>query len=448
MIIHDPAVNDGGAFPSVMGSNGQISAGDDTLREYLQLISKFKNSVYVIRGQRGQGVVSSGSLPSWNGFFLTAETSLPTMGNKATDGFDVVSLNPFVSVAACSNSFITGLAKALVYMYRPKKCDVLDKTMVGEFINQMYKNNISAFIAGGGGSGAYSSEEAAESAGQGFSMHLLIRKEPVSEKPAFNPLLEGCGGESNATLTGAEEVAQAADSIEKIEGLDSSIDNKCFESLQKKGINLLKVKKIKVHEKITGFELVKPSRTKRMWYNVKCAPSVFGNPPLKFSASAEGGGSSGGKVWKQSMTKVSVSPSDVVTPQMQQNFDDYEEKTGNPGFAIEKAIWNMMSAELSAQMKQQRWIDLVTGKSSSITFEGAGGLSGIPSVGSGVESISISVSGGKTTTTINMGNSLLKQLISILRGSTLSSGGFTFTGTDVVNSASNPKFGKMSRGGF
>ena len=99
-------------------------------------------------------------------------------------------------------------------------------------------------------------------------------------------------------------------------------------------------------------------------------------------------------------------------------------------------------------MKQQRWIDLVTGKSSSITFEGAGGLSGIPSVGSGVESISISVSGGKTTTTINMGNSLLKQLISILRGSTLSSGGFTFTGTDVVNSASNPKFGKMSRGGF
>jgi hypothetical protein len=185
-----------------------------------------------------------------------------------------------------------------------------------------------------------------------------------------------------------------------------------------------------------------------MWYNVKCAPSVFGNPPLKFSASAEGGGSSGGEVWKKSMTKVSVSPSDVVTPQMQQNFDDYEEKSGNPGFAIEKAIWNMMSAELSAQMKQQRWIDLVTGKSSSITFEGGGGLSGIPSVGSGVESMSISVSGGKTTTTINMGNSLLKQLISILRGSTLSSGGFTFTGTDVVNSASNPKFGKMSRGGF
>ena len=68
-------------FPSVMGSNGQISAGDDTLREYLQLISKFKNSVYVIRGQRGQGVVSSGSLPSWNGFFfLPQKTSLPTMG--------------------------------------------------------------------------------------------------------------------------------------------------------------------------------------------------------------------------------------------------------------------------------------------------------------------------------------------------------------------------------
>ena len=106
-------------------------------------------------------------------------------------------------------------------------------------------------------------KEAAESAGQGFSMHLLIRKEPVSEKPAFNPLLEGCGGESNATLTGAEEVAQAADSIEKIEGLDSSIDNKCFESLQKKGINLLKVKKIKVHEKITGFELVKTIKNKK-----------------------------------------------------------------------------------------------------------------------------------------------------------------------------------------
>lgn len=443
MIIHDPAVDDGGAFPSVMGSNGQISAGDDTLRQYLQLISKFKNSVYVVRGQRGQGV--SGNLPSWNGFFLTAETSLPTMALKGTDGFNPVSFNPFVSVAACSNSFITGLAKALVYMYKPKKCDVLDKTMVGEFINQMYRNNISAFMAGGGGTGAYDSEKAAEEAGQGFYMHLLIRNEPVSEKPAFNPLLEGCG-KSNATLTGAEEVAQAADSIEKIEGLNSSIDNKCFESLQKKGINLLKVKKIKVHENIDGFQLVEPSRTKRMWYNVKCAPSVFNNPALKFSAEGSEASDSGGSVWKKSLTKVSVSPSDIVTPDMQAAFDDYEEKTGNPGFTIEKRIWSAMGTELKRRMEEQAWVDEETGKSNTITFEGTGGLSTIPSASSGVESISISVSGGKTKTTITTGNSILKQLISILRGSTVASGHILFTAPDLVNSVPNNHFGKLSRG--
>jgi hypothetical protein len=106
----------------------------------------------------------------------------------------------------------------------------------------------------------------------------------------------------------------------------------------------------------------------------------------------------------------------------------------------------MMSSELRRRITQQKWVDELTGKSTSIRFEGTGGLSDIPSACSGIESISINVSGGKTSTTINSGNSILKQLISLLRGSTISSGGFVFTVPDFVNSAPNNNFGKLSRG--
>jgi len=431
---------DSNKFKSVIDKNGKINADRDALRNFLLQISRFKNSVYVVQGKKGDGV--SGTLPTWNGFFLTAETSLPTMGNAATDGFEHVSLNPFVSVASCGCRPLVDFAKAMVKMYAPKSCHVLDQTMAGEFISQMYKNNISAFITGGGGVGAHDSEKAAAEAGQGFRMHLLIKPPPISEQPSFNPLFKDCHPEA---MTVMEDIAFQAKSTQLMGGLKASVDEECSKKLKEEGMLYLKVPHINVHGLLTKFELADPVRIQRMWYNVKCAPSVFNNPALKFSAEGVQGKDSGGRVWAKSLTKVSVSPSDVVTPEMQEAFNDYEEKTGNPGFAIEKHIWNMMTSELKRRMEQQAWVDELTGKSTSITFEGTGGLSTIPSASSGVESISISVSGGKTSTTINSGNSMLKQLISLLRGSTIS-GNIIFTVPDYLSGAGNNNLSRLLRG--
>lgn len=477
-------IQDAGTFNSILSGKGQLDASDDTLKEYLRKILNFKNRYYVIKGQ-------TAGVPTYKGFLLTAESASGAANLTAPDGYKVVSCNPFLPISECGITSIRELATIASYMYTDSTdCGKkLASIRTGDFIDALWRNSLPDIIEGGGAGATDDAEESAKNKTGGFQMYLLERDTDSTDIPSWSTVTEICekGGKitttpskpkaiiiaesirSDGKATPALEVAGEEGAAGNDGGsgpngdgpVDAAAANIKAQEIAWKGINILTISKDSIGEELSPISIAEATRTVKIWYDVKQMPSTFCQTPKDangedldpgkrvFSGTE---GQTGQGAWKAGLNSFSVSPSDVYTPSENPPEDDYESKECNPSETLNVKIWGAMVGRLKKILETNAWVDLTTATSKSITYQASsGGPTEIPDYSTGVESINISSSDGKTTVTISTGNARFREAVKVLRDSVAKAArkGSAVAGVtpDLINAGPNPQFSQLYRGG-
>jgi hypothetical protein len=460
------------SFAGVLSPKGQVDASDDTLKAYLQALLKFKHRYYVVKGQL-EGT------PTYKGFLLTAEAASGAANFEAPNGYSKKPCNPYLSVAQCGIASIKELATMLSFIYRgDKQCSSegeghLDGIRTGDFIHAMMVNKLPDILTAGEAS-TEDAEETAERRDQGFQMYLFEKDSDDSKVPNWSSVSTTCEVAGMITTTNAKpDIIKIAESVKvtsgdavevippMVNGHDENGDAVAQEANDWFGINQLEISKKPIDDELVPFGLDHAPRKIKVWYDVKQMPASFCNPPKdeegedldpgKRYASVSAG-SAGKKAWKASLNKFSVSPSDVYTPPEDPEDDlDYESNLCQPSQTIDNFVWSKMKERLGSIVGVNAWVDLMTAKSQSITYTASSeGPTEIPNFSTGIESISISSNGGKTTVTINVGNARLREAIKVMRESIIKSvekgGNSIGLPTDQLQGAPNTKFYNLWKG--
>ena len=450
-------------FTSVMNKSGGIDASSDVFYKYLNIISKFKRQYYVIRGR-------SERAPTYRGFLLTNESQGATSRLEIPDGYDPISFNPWLAASDCGNQELIDMLKILTFIYKgeslctrtdrindstgevdhslaDQNLGFLSQVTMGSFIYAMYSNTLPDFFGGGGEEfGPEAKEENAKKSGQGLVMHLIKKggSKVIDHFASFQSGECNDDGEISA-LTAGGEVPAMADENETL-----SLNIPLGEYLKDNDLNIITASAENADDHMIAAVPESAPRIVKCWYDVKTWPFPAGSSnetAQKYHAMADG---SEEEVWKKSFSSFSVNPSDVSSPEDEAG--SYASTFDNAADTMWGSVWTDMVARLEDIVGANIWADTITSKSSSISFStDEEGFASMPSFESGVESVSMSVSGGKTNVTISSGNSRLKESIRTMRQAIAQAAtrGKPPPGLvpNPVEGAPNPMFSQLARGG-
>lgn len=434
-------LHDSSTFKSIISENGTIDASDDSLRNYLLQISKFKSRFYVIRGQAERA-------PTYKGFLLTAEAANGAANFNAPEGYIVHSFNPHSSIADCGISQLQELAATIAYMYKGGLgCDIdLKGISVGWFVRCLFRNQLPNIF--GGGERADSEKEAEEDLDGGFQMHLIEKPLSASNVPDFNPIFKMCakGGKISQEYVSGGEARSIAENVIKYTTAKIAIGDEDSAAYKEKKVNLLIMSKEKAEDFIKLPEIVKARRTTKVWYDVSQYPGIVGDGPSNRGYATTAG--SVGDAWKSRFSTFSVSASDLHSKDFPE-INDFRSTFDTASVMTDEASWQAMIEKLDKIVEANAWEDLVSAVSTTITFTGQY-TGGLPPFSSGIESINISSDGRKITVSITAGNARLRESIRILRDAVVKSartGNYpSFLAPDVLGGAPNPRFTQLYRG--
>tara|TARA_R110000824_G_scaffold149738_6_gene320070 strand:+ start:2881 stop:6261 length:3381 start_codon:yes stop_codon:yes gene_type:complete len=100
---------------AILGAKGFVK-GVDALRNYLRAVGDFFSRFYVVTSS-GYNTARTAKFGRDYGYLVTSSASSSGMNITCQEGFKVVQLKPFHSVADCGNATISKLAKALAQSY-------------------------------------------------------------------------------------------------------------------------------------------------------------------------------------------------------------------------------------------------------------------------------------------------------------------------------------------
>ena len=407
-----------GSLQSILGDSG-FDSGTDIFQKYLAAISSFYQRYYVIKEQTGLRSIYDKRGRDY-GFYISGENSSGAMNWKNDGGYKHVPVNPYVCVADCGIDEIKNLFLALSSMCNAGDT-CMEETMQGvsvlDFISVLSRNNIKNFFSNPAGfklsTTLQTADDIANENTPNFQMHLIV-KEEADFKSVFASSTVVCWDVSKGIQskeTPAEVVAVAEKvtvlSLEQSKGVGE--DTNILNSIEDSKIWLIGWNDIGDYLSPIVLPKGSPSSLKS-WYQVDGSTGTITYGPGQFFISGAKVPAKSDDVWTASLNfGVSINAADVgLQNDIFAKWSATAAEEGSP-YSFNNQI--LMSSALGKKISNSTWVDTSAAASRSVSVilgENSAALT-LPSVADGLESLSISTSGGKLEITMTVGNSLERQ---------------------------------------
>lgn len=446
-------------FDSILGEGG-LGAGDDLLKAYLLALYNFYQRFYVVKDD--SFLVSARiNDPNGNnvdyGYYLTSDTQMSPLKPTSEGDLEPLPLNPLLAVGECGSADIENLAKACAAMYLPKNTnytETLNRLAVIDFIyalEQGGKNipngqptslmKVFENIGAAKNATPLRAQEEEDQEDPTLRMYLIARKD--ERDPLMEPFLKtegaGRGGKNQNIIAGDSESNILAKACEgRIQKLPLSgnpalsqifgnapvkVGNDWKSMSDLEGAELYKEKSVELWAmgvpKKDGREIdlttelplaTLPEAAKnkiKLWYDVSANSNAVGAEPNEWVVtSATAPQNNPKKYWTSKMDYgVSLNAADVGMDN--KSFSEWQATAANAGNLYSISNRSAMKKVLARKVGEAAFSDPTIAKSTSLsiiigddeTFE-------LPTMDEGLEALQINVSGGKTTVSLTVGNSL------------------------------------------
>lgn len=432
------------SFKSIVSNDFSLTGEGDVLRNYLNVVRSFySGAMYVIRAS-GQRQVQTGS--KTYGYYVTSNAANSGQSPKGEDGYQLVSLDPFASLAD-TDSTIKDMATGLMAMYSARDdCfdDFLKNNTVVEFIYALDTNRLKSFFRSGDAVGNKNKDAASGEKDQNFLMYLLVKS------PGISVVNEMILGQTSATCF-SDDVFEinakgAALSISEAIGTESNKDIKLSGEfdigfITNESINAVLEPAIKNTKEIAS---------RKIWYDVSnTSSSLQGGTGGVYIAAV---GSPPGGTWKSSMNlNLSINAADIARSNgVAVPYEVTDFKTEGDIYSKQNLL--IMQQQINNITRSHIWAnnDNAISNTKSYVISGDEEMPDIPSPADGLDSLSIRAQDGKTEISITVGNAnLLKARSSLRELKSKNSSilhGYMDVIPNVVSSASNAKFASIANG--
>ena len=443
---------------SILGEGG-FNTGIDVFQQYLKAIGTFADRYYVIRD--GTNLRSARDAQGFNyGFYISSDNTSSSLNWKVEAGYELKSVNPYISVRDCGIEEIKSLYMACQAMMNNEgDCD-MDEITVIDWINVLKRNQLKEFFTNPvpfrrSGNKLTTGQKSSDEENPQFQMHLVIAPAPTDFKGLFSSTKKTCWSVSEGIQS--EEVPSAAGQVaEKITQLKLGGGKKAKANLLTKTLGEKNKLWVITNEDLGGqigaFPVNSdgPSNLK-CWYTVDGSSGTLSNGPGEFFLAGAKVPNKSDDIWTASINfGLSVNAADVgLQNDVFAKFAATAADEGSP-YSFQNQL--RMAGEIGKKLAKSTWVDTSAASSRSATVvlgKSASGLT-LPSVADGLESLSISSAGGKVEVSMTIGNSFeraAKKAMYQLMASNSHLQHVSHTQVpDTFTSSVSPRFAALSKG--
>ena len=445
---------------SILSDSG-FDSGTDVFQKYLEAISSFYRRYYVVTETEGNRSVYDANGTNY-GFYISGENSTSAMNWKNDGGYRPCPVNPYICVADCGIDEIKNLFLALSAMCNTGNTCV-QKEMQGvsivDFLSVLKRNKIKDFFSNPAAfklsPKTQSAQDAENDKEPTFQMHLLVAPAEADYKSVFAASKITCwditeGINSSEVSPRAVQIAEQVTVLDLKKGEKEKKTINILNSLDEARIWLISRNSIGPHIKAITLPDSVPKSLKS-WYLVEGSTGTLKSGPGQFFISGAKVPAKSDDIWSGTINfGVSVNAADVG--QTNEVFAKWAASTANEGSPYSFSNQTLMSSALGAKIAASTWVDTAAASSRSVTVilgEDSSALT-LPSVSEGLESLSISTSGGRLEITMTVGNSFerqAKKAMFKLSSSNTHPQHVTSTQVpDTFSSTASPRFVQLSQG--
>ena len=447
-----------GTFTSILDESGTLQGGGDILMKYLRAISKFKDTFYVVREQRGLRSVRT---PTKNyGYYVTSTSGLGADA-ESLEGFREVPIRPFEFLSDCSVPEITELAKACAAMYLNKGCeeDFMQENTIIDFIHALDRNRIKTFFNSKSQPNKQNQKNQKERQKQELTM-FLIRKEKIeATDPLFSEERKTCfnGVESYEDPGMRSPVKLLTDKYGKISLTKGPLTENFPEDFNLGWIidgidaNGDISQDNDMHTLLPANKLTSNPPTIRLWFDPKGNAASVSTGLGQFQISDAAAPQVNKNTWKSSINQVNVNAADIARNNgINQT---YLADATNDVFTFSRSNVFTMTNVLQDKIKNAQWVEDEIGKNETVTFlldEDIGVT--IPGPEDGLDSLDIRASDGKIEVSVTIGNTNLLTSRAAFRDLKAKNShlmhGYMDIMPDQIQSLPNTRFSNIAKGNF
>ena len=446
-----------GSLRSILSDTG-FDSGTDIFQKYLAAISSFYKRYYVVKESAGLRSVYDKQGADY-GFYISSENSSTSLNWSNDGGYKHVQVNPYICVADCGIDEIKNLFLALSSMCNAgDNClqDTMQGVSVIDFISVLKRNKIKDFFSNPAAFNlsvkVQSGQDAVDDEKPTFQMHLIVAPAEADYKSVFSPTKVVCWDVSEGIESKdipAESVA-VADKVTVLPLEKSKDDTNILNSIEDSKIWLITWED--VGDSLEALTLPDSApRSIKSWYPVDASTGTIGTGPGQFFLIGAKVPSKNDDIWTSTINfGVSVNAADVgLQNDVFAKWAASAAEEGSPySFQNQKA----MAAALETKIGNSTWVDTAAASSRSLSVvlgENSAALT-LPSVSEGLESLSISTSGGKLEITMTVGNSFERQakkaMFKLMSSNTHTQHVSNTQVPDTFASTASPRFVQLSQG--
>lgn len=438
------------ARSSILGEGLNLTGGGDLLRKLLEVLPQFLNKFYVLKSANAQR--SAQTTARNYGYYITASSSTVGQNGIFEKGWTTLPLNPWAPLSNIEGSKdLQDLAQVLYGIYGSQEMcgeDPLSQFTVIDFIYALEHDKLEELFSGN------TTEAQAETAAQAANLFDQNHTMYLGSQDGVGANVPGMGSTTVTCFTDSEiqEIEIPSDVVvatEKIGLLSLGKDTIFKDAIEVFDIGVMSTQH-NIHPQIEPIGLVAPqSRSEvKFWFNVEGNSSSINSGPGQAFIGA--GSLPPAGAWKSEM-KIGLSVNAADLAEGAGINQSYLADTYDEGFTYSRQNIGIMAGALGDKVAQATWIDDAVGSSTSTTYLLIGDeMPDIPSVGEGLDSLSITTAGGKTELTITVGNANQIRARATLRDLKASSSHHQHSHTmmlpNVLNSAPNTKIQSIANG--
>lgn len=437
---------------SILGEGLNLTGGGDLLRKLLKVLPQFLNKFYVLKSANAQR--SAQTTARNYGYYIAASSSMVGQNGIFEKGWTPLPLNPWAPLSNIEGSKdLQDLAQVLYGIYGSQEMcgeDPLSQFTVIDFIYALEHDKLEELFSGNTTEAqAETAAQAANLFDQNHTMYLGSQDGVGANVPGMGPTTVTCFTDSE--IQEIEIPSDVVVATEKIGLLSLGKDTILKDAIEVFDIGVMSTQH-NIHPQIEPIGLIAPPPPSRggpkFWFNVEGNSSWINSGPGQAFIGA--GSLPPAGAWKSEMKLgLSVNAADLAEGAgINQSYlaDTYDE-----GFTYSRQNIGIMAGALGDKVAQATWIDDAVGSSTSTTYLLIDDeMPDIPSVGEGLDSLSITTAGGKTELTITVGNANQIRARATLRDLKASSSHHQHSHTmmlpNVLNSAANTKIQSIANG--